>query len=382
MVFFKFVDRLIAVLVPLVSLFLVWNFRLAPTAWLATLLLVEGFIASFVWPGLWSRVWKALGERRVQLGIVASSAFIIVLVLSGVTAAVAAAHEAPENEFGSWGEWLNIAMGLPLTVINTVIAWQLFRVTRVLTLNTVLTDLYDSIFARICPDGRVPDFSPYTSRIATEQIRVMLLRSLGAIKPEELAQLFHTLTEVFALQVIDFNGAAGQHAVDRRGLPQCRPYIDPREEAFNKPPEVVRFIRLHTLTPLLTGRKVTGDLKGCDFSWASFEVDFSDSDLRDVNFISSVLTRCAFCNSDLRDLRVRLSERELMEARSHGCADVEKQWFARFIDCDFTGARMTPELYGFLEKNGSGNNINEAIICLPDGNEVTAKNWRRTDLNT
>lgn len=370
-------DRLAAVLVPLASIALVWNFRLAPTAWLVTLLVVEGFIASIVWPGLWQRFWNALGERKVQLAIVASSAFVVVIALSGVTAAIAAAHDAPENEFGSWGEWLNIAMGLPLTVVNTVIAWHLFRVTRVLTLNTVLTDLYDSIFSRICPDGRVPDFSPYTSRIATEQIRVMLLRSLGAIKAEELAQMFRTLSEVYALQVIDFNASSGQHATDKRGLPLCRPYIDPREEMLNKPPEVVRFIRLHTLTPLLTGRRVKGDLKGVDFSWAPYQsVDFSGSDLRYANFIASDLEDCNFRDTDLRSARFELSIDELSSAIREGLGEGPQQWFARLRNGDFTGARMDLGLFRFLQKHGSGNcKILDAIICLEDGREILARDF-------
>ncbi len=334
------IDRLVVVLLPLVSLILVCNFKIVPTFWFLLLLVVEAFIASRLWPEFFAKGWKSLGDRRVQLVVVGGSAFLLILGFSGMTAAVASARDNPENEFGSWGEWLNILMGLPLTVVNTVIAWQLFRVTRVLTLNTVLTELYDSIFSKICPDGRVPDFTPYTSRIATEQVRVVFNRSLNAIKPHELAQLLYSLSQVFALQVIDFNGTAGQHAVTKAGLPVCVPYMDPRVGPVNRVPEAVRFIQLDSLAPLLKGSSLKGGLlEGVDLSWADFEeLDFSEGNLRGANFIRSTFLGCRFRHADLRGLRVALSDLELRDAMTAGLQGNPSLWFARFTTCDFTGA--------------------------------------------
>jgi recombinational DNA repair ATPase RecF len=46
---------------------------------------------------------------------------------------------------------------------------------------------------------------------------------------------------------------------------------------------------------------------------------------------------------------------------------------------------MTPDLYSFIEANGTGyskTTILEAIICLSDGTEVLAKHWRKNNPHT
>jgi hypothetical protein len=375
--------RVAVLILPIACVAFAGNLRSA--FWAIVLLLAQSLIARLAWPHLWKEVWKAVGERQVQVAVIASAALVGVLVLSGTTDALAAAREAPENEFGSWGEWFVVVTNLPVLVYQTIIGVRVYRVTRVLSLNTVTTELFDSVLGRLFPEDRLVA-NPVIADALTSQVSFVLTRSREAIRPDELGQLFVALTKCHALKVLAFTAIPGQFELDQSGRPKGLPFLDPREDHSERAPVALRPIKLHELTHLISGCKVNGMLREVDFSWAPWkQVNFSKADLREANCIGSHFEECSFREADLRGLRVCLSERELAGARYYGLNLEEQAWYTQFVNCDFAKARITPELYSFLESNGSGRTlqtIREAIICLPDGTEVLAKNWRRNTPTT
>lgn len=375
--------RLVILLLPIACVAFAGNVKTA--LWAVVLLSAQGLIARLAWPNLGIEVWKAVGERRVQVAVIASSALVAVLVLSGTTDALAAAREAPENEFGSWGEWFVVVTNLPVLVYQTIIGVRVYRVTRVLSLNTVTTELFDSVLGRLFPEDRLVA-NPVIADALTSQVSFVLTRSREAIRPDELGQLFVALTKCHALKVLAFTAIPGQFELDQSGRPKGLPFVDPRENHSERAPIALRPIKLHELTHLISGCKVNGMLQEVDFSWASWEqVNFSKADLRAANFIGTTFRQCGFREADLRELRVYLSDRELAGARYYGSTVHEEFWYTQFHNCDFTRARMTPDLYSFIEANGTGyskTTILEAIICLSDGTEVLAKHWRNNNPHT
>lgn len=362
----RWLDKLIPLVIfTLTSLLLILGFHIRYPLLTVLLFVAEIQVMRLVFPNLFNAVWQLLAKRRVQLLILAISTSFLILWSTGILGAIAEARDAPENEFGSWGEWLNLFVGTFVATVNTIIAWQLYRVTRVLTVNTVVGEFLNKAMELAAPDGKVIDFTPMTCLLVTEKLAVVL-NSPEGITSGDLAMIFKRLDGIYGLSILKYKAAAQQIDVDEAGLPIQVPYIDPRfEENHQETPKVVRLVRLDILAYLFEGRSMKGQyLKGVDLSWTQWcKFNFSETDLRNASFCFTTIKECNFAKANLIGTKFYLSSWEGTESR------------AKIEQSNFAGCTMELQTFNFLLEQGdeiTRASLASTIVIDEQGNQLTS----------
>jgi hypothetical protein len=371
-------ERFVSAIAAGFFLLAVFDFSIGPFLWTALLIVGLAGLLFREWPKLVLVCWDSLSNRRVQTVVAGLVVLSLWVDFSGFRGVLAAAQKSPENELGSYWELAGILINAPFTVVAVVVTTLTYMVTRGLMQQQNVTVLLQGILPRICPDGRTVDLAPVSTDLVTTQVMALINKSPIVCPPEALAELFLILNRSHALAVLDFNPTAGQHDVDDDGRPKRRVYCDPRKGSpSGQKRQGIRCVQLDELTRLLQGRAMRGFLRGVHFVYADFvRTAFDGSDLQDAVLVGSTFRGCSFRNSDCRGLKVMLAAQEYADAIAFRYTDSESRWYTLFRDCDFTGARMDPGLFRFLQKHGSGNcKILDAIICLEDGREISARDF-------
>jgi len=359
----RWLDKLIALAIPVLTSLLILGLHIRYPLLTVLLVVVEAQVLRLVFPNIFNAIWQLLAKRRVQLLVLAISTSILILWSTGILGAIAEARDAPENEFGSWGEWLNLFVGTFVATINTIIAWQLYRVTRVLTVNTVVGEFLSKAMELAAPDGKVIDFTPMTCLLVTEKLAVVL-NSPEGITSGDLAMIFKRLDGIYGLSILKYKAAAQQIDVDEAGLPIQVPHIDPRfEQNHKETPKVVRLVRLDLLAYLLEGRSVKGQyLQNVDFSWTQWcKFNFSEADLRNTSFCYTLLKECNFAKANLVGAKFCLSSSEDTESR------------AKIEQCNFAGCTMDLPTFNFLFQQGdeiTRASLASTIVIDEQGNQI------------
>jgi len=359
----RWLDKLIALAIPVLTSLLILGLHIRYPLLTVLLVVVEAQVLRLVFPNIFNAIWQLLAKRRVQLLVLAISTSILILWSTGILGAIAEARDAPENEFGSWGEWLNLFVGTFVATINTIIAWQLYRVTRVLTVNTVVGEFLSKAMELAAPDGKVIDFTPMTCLLVTEKLAVVL-NSPEGITSGDLAMIFKRLDGIYGLSILKYKAAAQQIDVDDAGLPIQVPHMDPRfEQNHRETPKVVRLVRLDLLAYLLEGRSVKGQyLQNVDFSWTKWcKFNFSEADLRNTSFCYTLLKECNFAKANLVGAKFCLSSSEDTESR------------AKIEQCNFAGCTMDLPTFNFLFQQGdeiTRASLASAIVIDEEGNQI------------
>ncbi|ELR97868.1 pentapeptide repeat-containing protein [Gloeocapsa sp. PCC 73106] len=368
----RWLNRLIVLAVPIVTIFWIFRFEIPYPFLVGALLLAQAQIIRSVWPGLLPFIWRNLAQTKIQLIILAVSITLLLFWSTGIFQEIVEARDAPENEFGSWGEWLNLLVGTIVAVVNTIIAWQLYRVTRVLTVNTVVGEFLNKAMELAAPDGKVIDFTPMTCLLVTQKLAVVL-NSPEGINSEDLAMIFKRLDGIYGLSVIKYKAAAQQIDVDEAGLPVRVPHLDPRFEEYpTETPRVVRLVRLDLIAYLLAGRSMARQsLSGVDLSWTEWtRFNFSGTDLRGALFHFTVLKGCNFTEANLLGTKFWLS-RSYVEKTYH--EEIEGK--AKIYECNFTDCTIDLLAFNFLFQNSDDvtkTSLASATIIDETGNELIA----------
>lgn len=284
-------------------------------------------------------------------------AVLLLVWFSGIADAIEAAKNAPENEFGSWGEWLNLLAQLPIALVSLIIAFIAYRVTvraTEVTVTQVISEFIRSTRASISPDGgRTFDATQYTSNLVTTELEP-LLASKQMMTPDVLARLLRSLSRMYALSNVQFTPVSGQQNTEHiTGLPIPMVWINPY--VYTEGTRVLKVVDILSLSDALRGKSLKRQkMREVDLSWGHYEdMDFTDADLRGAVFYGAVFVNCKFTGADLRGALPCLTEGEKEDAfydsrRYKTPIDIEGN-VCRFTNCGFDGAKIDDNMSAYFK---------------------------------
>ena len=366
------VTQALALAIALACTFM-FMFRVYPIHPILTLLFIAVglVIVGITFPRAIKWVFKFLSLCIVRNSLIVILVIALTIWSSGIAGAILVAKNAPENEFGSWGEWLNIPLTITSILASSFLGYVVYRVTIRQTdvaVRQVISEFLRETSQKISPDGRTYDATYFTSRLVTSQFAT-ILHSNEMMTPEILAMIFRSLSGMYALTNVQFSASAGQQNTDPiDGLPIPLYWKNPYENRIGT--KVLKIINLLSLRDVLKGKSLKNQsLKEVDLSWGVYqEMDFSGCNMMGTVLFGSSFFNCDFSGADLTGARIVLTVDELGDAeadiRRHQTPFDRSLLPPRFVNSLFNGATVSQDLFDILadQRDQNSQSFSDMIV--------------------